>query len=369
MFSSKPTLLILKLLWQNQNWTEPANWLPAAPQFLGQQIDVWWIKTLVQTPAEHTICFSAIPLFRGIHILIYFYFPCHFTDSPLFSAIMCLLLFQCSFRRAWRLVLLLLLMLRGVFKSPVLFLSSPTYCWLHSLCFFHHNNLGLLFDQSNQPLLKWHNLKNTNSLINNHFMLYKTPLFKTLTYPYPEACSNPSDFCQLLFKPYLKLRGPINTEPRGCSHAISLSSLPPDATFTWSICDSDCTPQPPAVVPSLKGTTRASLPYPSFNSFLSLLKRWFCLVYVCMTRFIYSVFFHSCDKLWSDSPQLYNYNLQVNAALDGCAMLRKTIKLVLGRLQTFLWTCIKIVACGSYWSLRKRIHVLVCECACERGVD
>lgn len=63
--------------WQKENRTAHVNWLSEASLFYGQQIDAWWIKTLVQTPAEHTICFSAIPLIRDTYFNL-FLFPLSF---------------------------------------------------------------------------------------------------------------------------------------------------------------------------------------------------------------------------------------------------------------------------------------------------
>lgn len=70
----KPTLSIWKQPWQKQNRTEHVNWLPEVPQFCGQQIDAWWIRTPLQTPAEQTICFSTIPLIRDTYFHL-FLFP------------------------------------------------------------------------------------------------------------------------------------------------------------------------------------------------------------------------------------------------------------------------------------------------------
>lgn len=75
MPSSKPTISVISQLWlKKPNRTEHVSWMPEAPQFYGQQIDAWWIKTPVQTPAEHTICFSAVSLIRDTYFSL-FLFP------------------------------------------------------------------------------------------------------------------------------------------------------------------------------------------------------------------------------------------------------------------------------------------------------
>lgn len=89
MPSSKPTLSIWTQPWQNSERTEHVNWLTEAPQFSGQQIDAWWIKkTPVQTPAEHTICFSAIPLIRDTYFHL-FLFPLSFHGQCYHPPISC----------------------------------------------------------------------------------------------------------------------------------------------------------------------------------------------------------------------------------------------------------------------------------------
>lgn len=69
-------------------------------------------------------------------------------------------------------------------------------------------------------------------------------VFTNFTHKMQNDVQQPSgDFCSccvhyvfFLEKPHSKTNGPISREPRGCSHASLLPSLPPDATFTCSIC-------------------------------------------------------------------------------------------------------------------------------------
>ena len=88
-------------------------------------------------------------------------------------------------------------------------------CWLHLLYFLSLSHPFLiLFSQTSHTKCK---------MMSNNLQVISAPAVFIM-------------FFFFLEKPHLKTNGPISREPRGCSHASLLPSLPPDATFTCSIC-------------------------------------------------------------------------------------------------------------------------------------
>ncbi len=113
-----------------------------------------------------------------------------------------------------------------------------------SSAFFSIAFLSLFFNQSNQPLSiqgkcatqsAWQTI--IQNLHFNHVFINYIQSAKwcptTFRWFLPLLCS----LC-FLEKPHLKTNGAISREPRGSSHASLLPFLPPDATFTCSICGS-----------------------------------------------------------------------------------------------------------------------------------
>lgn len=166
MSSSKPTLSIWKQPWQNQNWTEHVNWLPEAPQFFGQQIDAWWIKTLDQTAAEHTICFSAIPLIREAYFNLFLfllsfhgqcYHPTIFCHLSANIPVVVSFLLLGAVLSELNILMLLFILRRDFFfnKTPRAFFLLRHRLFIASPLLFSAF-YPFFLSQSNQPLLYWY---------------------------------------------------------------------------------------------------------------------------------------------------------------------------------------------------------------------